>query len=219
MGDELVQAPVNTCTCLMISYSVGRVTMSRGGSRYGAGRPGWHVKAEHCRRIDARRWAREGMLHAGRAGGWGWNDSETGELVASIGYAVSTHSLKLDYKMDQTPMSQHVPLLTTPCHYGGTRHWFGCPSCGKRVANLFLRHRGFACRKCNRIVYASQSEDGLGRLWRMQAKLEARLEENWQRPKGMHQSTYDLLSDRIFDCEERRDAGLVVLLGRLGWSG
>lgn len=200
---------------LMISYSVERLTMGTGGTRYGAGRPGWHVKAEHCRSIDARRWAREGILQAGRSGGWAWTEPHTGKQTASISYLVAADAVALIYSMNGMPVRQHVPILTTDCNYGGQRHWFGCPGCGKRVAVLYLRNRGFACRKCNRVAYASQSADGLDRTWRKQSKIERRLGGNWQRPKGMHQSTHDRLLKVIYDCEGRRDAALASFVDRL----
>lgn len=88
--------------------------MARGGSRYGAGRPGWHVKAEHCRSIDARRWQREGILQAGRFGGWAWTDADTGEQVASIGYSTEPGTVVLNYTMNDKPMQQRVHILGTP---------------------------------------------------------------------------------------------------------
>lgn len=193
--------------------------MGTGGMRWGAGRPGRHVKAEHCRSIDARRWARDGILQAGRSGGWAWTDPDTGERLASIGYSVGPEAVTLIYSMGDTPMRQHVPILATACNYGGQRYWFGCPWCGKRVANLFLRHRGFACRKCNRIAYASQSEDALGRTWRKQSKIEQRLGEYWQRPTGMHQATRDRLIAAMMECEERREDRLELFMQQRGWPG
>lgn len=193
--------------------------MGTGGMRYGAGRPGWHVKAEHCRNIDARRWTREGILQAGRSGGWAWTDPDTGKQTASIGYSVAADAVTLIYSMNGTPTRQHVPILATGCNFGGQRHWFGCPGCGKRVAVLYLRNRGFACRKCNRIAYASQSDDELDRAWRRQHKIEQRLGDGWQRPKGMHKTTHERLLDVIAECEERRDAGLATFMQRHGWPG
>ena len=52
--------------------------MGTGGTRYGAGRPAQHAKAEHCKRLDVRRWHREGVLQAGVSGSWVWSDSATG---------------------------------------------------------------------------------------------------------------------------------------------
>lgn len=189
--------------------------MGRGGMRYNAGRPGWHVKAEHCRRIDARRWQREGILAGGRAGTWAWTDAETGEQLASIGYRSEPSTVVLSYNLNDKLVKQWLPILHTPCHFGGLRHWFGCPSCARRVAVLFLRSNGFLCRHCNRVAYASQSDDEIGRIWRVQAKIEVRLGKHWQRPRGMHQTTHERLVSRILDCELRRDEALAATIGRM----
>ncbi len=101
---------------------------------------------------------------------------------------------------------------TTPCTYGGTRPWFVCPIRGERVATLFLRGGRFAWRHCQRIVYASQSDDALGRTWRKQQRFEAELGEHWQRPKSMHQTTHSRLLSIIWDWEERREEALFVFL-------
>ena len=76
------------------------------------------------------------------------------------------------------------------------------------MAVLYLRTNGFACRCCQRVAYASQSGDDLDRGWRRQRKAEAKLGENWQRPKGMHDTTHRRLLSTIWDCEERRDVAL-----------
>lgn len=190
--------------------------MGRGGMRWGAGRPGWHIKAEHCRRIDVRRWHRDGLLRPGISTSWIWTDGETGERLASIGFSVADHHVTLSYSINGAPAMQHVPLERTPCHYGGTRPWFHCPRCSRRVAVLFLRSNGFACRHCQRVAYASQSDDLCGRTWRRQAKLEARLGPNWQRPKGMHHRTRTQLLEGIFECEEVREDTLARFLARMG---
>lgn len=188
--------------------------MGTGGMRWGAGRPGWHVKAEHCRSIDARRWAREGILRGPRSGGWAW--WVDGEKTGSIGYASDGHAVTLTYALNGEPMRQRVPILSTPCTYGGKRLWFGCPRCGRRVAMLYLRTLGFGCRRCCQIAYASQSEDAIGRAWRKESKIERKLGDGWTRPKGMRQRTYERLLATVVDCEERRDAALVQFLSRLG---
>jgi hypothetical protein len=101
----------------------------------------------------------------------------------------------------------------TECNYGGCRPWFGCRQCGRRVAVLYPRQRGFACRRCNRIAYASQSGDEIDRTWRKQSKLERRLREHRRAPKGMHSSTYGRIVQAIMDCEERRKS--LVVPGKL----
>lgn len=182
--------------------------MGTGGMRLGAGRPGRHVKAEHCRQLDVRRWHRDGLLYPGVSTGWVWTDGSTGERLASIGFSVTDRAVILAYTLNGAPARQHVPLDRTPCYYGGTRPWFGCPRCGGRVAVLFLRSNGFACRRCQRVAYASQSGDECDRTWLRQRKAEAKLDPHWQRPKGMHRTTHRRLLSIVMECEERRDAAL-----------
>lgn len=182
--------------------------MGTGGSRYNAGRPAQHVKAEHCRKIDVRRWQHEGILQAGQAGSWQWTDPDTGKQTAAIGYRSDGNCVTVNYSIDGKPNTQTLWLTETPCTYGGARQWFACPIRGERVAVLFLRAGRFACRHCQRIAYASQSGDLCDRTWRKQAKAEAKLGPNWARPKGMHVATRERLLSIIWDCEKRRDIAL-----------
>jgi hypothetical protein len=182
--------------------------------RYGAGRPGWKGKAEACQRIDVRQMKRRGALNAGYSGSWGWHNSATGEPTGSIGFRVNATGLELMYSLNGEPKAQHVPLLQTPCNYGGHRPWFACPACARRVGVLFLRRGGFYCRQCARVGYYSQSEDTTGRAWRKQSKAEAQLGEDSARPKGMHHTTYERLISIIDQCEEAREIELAAFLVR-----
>ena len=189
--------------------------MGTGGMRYGAGRPVQRVKAEHCKQLDVRRWQREGLLRAGVVGSWVWNDSLTGARLASIGYSVGSGFVNLNYTVNDKASNQRIALTDSSCNYGGVRQWFVCPVRGERVAVLFLRAGRFACRHCQRVAYASQSDTALGRTWRKQAKAEAKLGPNWLRPMGMHFATRERLVSIILDCEERRDNALSSFLGSM----
>ncbi len=190
--------------------------MGKGGHRYGAGRPGHKVKAEHCRRLDVRDLARCKVL--GRPGhvGWQWSNRATGEVTGSIGIDVAPDSLKLTYSVNGESAEQRVELDRTACNYGGARPWLRCPLCGRRVGVLFLRGARFKCRHCANVAYGSQSEDSLGRAWRLQQKLEQRLGENWARPKGMRRSTREKIIERIFACKMMRENALATYLKRRG---
>jgi hypothetical protein len=188
--------------------------MGRGGSRFGAGRPGWHVKAEHCLKLDVRTLARRKLL-GGASFSWSWSNTVTGEKLGSIGLTTRPGGALLHFSSGGTPVSQDICIINTPCHFGGLRPWFQCPRCWRRVGVLFLRSSNFMCRHCGRVAYASQSEDDMGRAWIKQHKLERRLDEDWQRPRGMHRATYERIIDKIMSCEEARDAAMCVLLGRL----
>jgi hypothetical protein len=188
-----------------------------GGIRYGAGRPGWHVKAEHCLRLDVRDMARHKLLAGGTYGcTWRWTNTATGESSGSISLWVTADAMRLKFTTNELPAQQHVPIDRTACNYGGTRPWFRCPRCDARVAVLYLRGGRFICRRCGSVAYGSQSDDTFGRIWRRQYKLERRLGDNWARPKRMHRRTHERLFDAICECEQARDSALEIALARWG---
>jgi hypothetical protein len=190
--------------------------MARGGSRCGAGRPGWHGKAEQFRHIDVRRFQRENMLRGG-SWSWQWRDTETQKVVSSIGIIGSTSHITLSYSVGDQSICDRVNISRTACGLGGSRAWFHCPRCSARVAKLYLRQGRFACRGCQRLAYSSQSEDAIGRIWRQQNKVEAKLEHRWQRPKHMHHRTYHRLLSRLFKLEEAREDAFALAVARMGW--
>ena len=70
--------------------------MSRGGMRFGAGRPSHKVKAEHLQRVEIGRWHRGGYLRAGRSFTWSWHRGD--EPTGNIGVLVhGADSLALQY--------------------------------------------------------------------------------------------------------------------------
>jgi len=52
-------------------------------------------------------------------------------------------------------------------------------------------------------------------MLRKQSKIEALLDDRWQRPKGMRHRTYQALLDRLNDCEVRGDAAFIDTAARL----
>lgn len=192
--------------------------MAKGGSRLGAGRPAYKVKGEQLQRVDVRVWARKGLLTGNRFFNWSWNRG--GEPTGSIGVNVTPQSaVTLDYSLTQNgerrSISERVALIYKPCNFGGARPWFQCPRCARQVAVLYMRSGRFACRHCQRVSYSSQSEDEMARTWREQRRIEEKIGEDWQRPKGMRQRTYERLMDRLTDCEMRRDEAFCVAAARL----
>lgn len=188
--------------------------MPKGGWRWNAGRPGWKRKAEQSLRLDVRDLQRCGRLKPGTAFSWHWSYGD--EPAGSIGIGVEAGRVVLRYVWTPqggaaTPIECPIPLIETPCHYGGTRLWFACPCCGRRCAVVYFGGRVYACRKCLNVAYASQSEDQTNRLWRKQRKIERKLSggagewNRWQKPKGMHQATFDRLREQVYECEAARD--------------
>lgn len=192
--------------------------MAKGGSRLGAGRPGYKVKGEQLHRVDVRVWARQGQISRAHAFSWSWYRG--GEPTGSIGVTVFPQSaVRLIYTMtadgEKRNIDERVALIYKPCNFGGARPWFQCPRCARQVAVLYMRSGRMACRHCQRVAYSSQSEDVMARTWREQRRIEDRLGDDWQRPKGMRQCTYGRLMDRLASCEQRREEAFCVAAQRL----
>ncbi|MEP6342233.1 MAG: hypothetical protein ABJ275_02880 [Maricaulaceae bacterium] len=93
-------------------------------------------------------------------------------------------------------INQHIPLTQTPCNYGGSRKWFLCPDCDRRVGVLYYQTQ-FKCRHCTNLYYESQYKPESSRLFSKARKIRRDLggSENMsepfpERPKGMHVNTY-----------------------------
>jgi hypothetical protein len=192
--------------------------MSRGGARWGAGRPATKAQAEQLARVDVRLWAAQGLLKKEARFNWSWTRGGTPSGSVSV-WVTPPHGVTLQYMLtvngDQRTVTESITLDHMPCRFGGTRPWFRCPLCAMRVAVLYLRRGRFACRHCQRVAYASQSEDELGRAWRKQSRLEARLGDHWTRPKGMRLRTYQRLFKAVIECEQKREDALAVFAARL----
>lgn len=153
---------------------------------FGSGRYGGKLLCESCCWFDARRWAREGLLVAGKAFSVTWSNG------SNINVQTYQGRVELRYSFNGQSNSTHaVRVLETPCNFGGTRYWFGCTRCGNRCAKLFLRNGRFACRACQRLRYRSQSLDAIGRQHLAHGRLEAKLAQDGNKPKGMHWRTYE----------------------------
>ena len=182
--------------------------MGTGGIRYGAGRPAHNLKAESVPRVDVRLWARSGYFVSASYFSWGWNRG--GEPSGNIAVQSSPDSATLIYRIkdmyndEWQDKQQVVPIVRTGCGYGGSRKWFRCPVCSRRCELLYLRAYRFACRKCQRIAYTSQSGGPMDRLLHKLHKLRARIESG--RPNGMRCATYERLCDQCYVLEADVDS-------------
>jgi hypothetical protein len=132
--------------------------MSKGGPRLGAGRPAYKLKAENASALDVAYLSRHGHLVAGNWKRVCWQ--QYGEVrLEGLVKAFDGH-----VTVDIGFHTHWIGLTQTPCHFGGHRRWFICPRCNKRMGCLYMRHGRFACRRCNRISYESQSGDAEDRL-------------------------------------------------------
>lgn len=187
--------------------------MSRGGSRFGAGRPAFNVKAERCIRLDVRQLHRVGSLAPGAHRSWGWNMA--GEPAGNVGLRAELHALWVLCSINGKAADQRITIERTGCTYGGVRPWFLCPPCNRRVAVLYLRGQAFRCRRCAKVAYFSQSEDACDRRRRRLTTVAAKLPEDGSKPKGMHWTTFKRLQAEIDRHRARHDAAFVETALRL----
>lgn len=189
---------------------------------------------EDSRPLDIRRLQRAGVLTPGRWFGWQW--TLNGEPVADIQVRVDVGRVVLVYRyrrkgdIDWQDVEQAVRMDWTPCTYGGTRPWWLCPSCGRRVAVLYGAGKLYACRHCWKLAYSSQNESADDRAARRADRIRKRLD--WEpgilngigdKPKGMRWRTFERLVEEHDAFVRLSLAGMARKLrlfgGSLGGSG
>ena len=142
-----------------------------------------------------------GALKDGSRGTFSW---PIGDDPPTMAFRVESDRLILAYwvKLDDTwqHVEEFVELDRTPCHYGGERLWFLCPTCKKRVAVLYESGGRFICRHCADLSYRSKSGTREDRLRRKAGQIRRRLgasenlsEPILSRPKRMHRKTFERL--------------------------
>jgi hypothetical protein len=122
---------------------------------------------------------------------------------------------------------QSFTLTSRGRHFGGRQWYIVCPHTARNVRVLY-RPGGaprFSSRHAwgRRAAYASQFLDPVGRAWRTQAKVKARLiadedPDLWDlppKPKRMRQRTYDYWEARYDEAEDVLDGHLCSAVARL----
>ena len=174
-----------------------------GGFGSGRGKVGKRTTSEMWA-LDVRRLHRQGLLSPSQSYVWKW--SRDGEEFSSVRISIETDRLILNYRSRSSAgewqlMEHAVALQWTPCHLGGRRVWFQCPTngCRRRVAILFGGSI-FACRHCHELAYQCQREAQDDRSMRRADKIRQRL--GWAlgignpeggKPRGMHWRTFKRL--------------------------
>ena len=118
------------------------------------GRYYWDKKrtVEDCKSVSIRFLRKEGFLYGYCASSIVWTNRR-GEETASMSVVASTtygdSYVRLIYTMtdrntgQESPFDYKVPLVSTPCHFGGVRWWFVCALsrngvyCGRRVGTIY----------------------------------------------------------------------------------
>lgn len=111
-------------------------------------------------------------------GGWrsgvitmtnGWNTQKT-KINIVVNVFGTDNYIEFSYKQidrngEENEFNYKVPLVATPCYFGGKRYWFSCSAsrngiyCGRRVAVLYKEGDYFACRHCYDLSYESKNEN------------------------------------------------------------
>lgn len=107
---------------------------------------------------------------------WSRNGEQTGAVSIQSCIDEQDQYIRFNYTQtdrstgEKTDLDYKIPLVKTPCHFGGFRYWFQCPwyangvYCGRRVGVLYLGGKYFACRHCYNLTYNSRNLGGISKL-------------------------------------------------------
>lgn len=174
--------------------------MSRGGSRYGAGRPATRPRIEDCAVLDVRRLRAKGAL---RPGDHGAIDVGHGPRL----WYRTMGDLVVLRRAPEGCVFQTVRIDSTRANLGvGQRWWLCCPreDCGRRCMRLYWPPRsanGFACGRCARVTYPSQRLSQFDMAKRRCDDLQAQLCQ-----ARMQDKTYLRLRRALVEAEQARAA-------------
>lgn len=161
------------------------------------------LKITDCCQIDIREMKRKWMLELLHFdGAFQWH---LAGFACPVSVTLARNGITIGQRDRQNNYIEYfVPMVSTDCHMNGSRPWFSCPECGRRAAILYSKAAGkFACRKCQRLAYPSQSKSVGVRAHRAANNIRRQL--GWKvgtanpegdKPKGMHWSTFEKLHTR-----------------------
>lgn len=126
-----------------------------GGYRWGQRR----IAVEGCFALDVNWFARHDVFTSTGRLRFHWDQA----VVGAAAFNAESFELVLVFQTDDNRLvDQRVRITCAPCSYRGSRFWFECPSCAKRVAKLYLPRcvvselpsaLRFACRGCWALSY------------------------------------------------------------------
>ena len=151
-----------------------------------------HQVCEEMHQLSVCRLARDGLLTGSGMITW----SRCGHVTGAISVQGDGDTITLEYVVDGQKVSERVLLDRTPVHLGGSRPWFQCPSCNRRVGMLYGGKK-FRCRHCHDLRYDSQRQGAglraISRIQKVRRKLAGTgnlAEPPPTRPRYMHERTY-----------------------------
>lgn len=140
-----------------------------------------------------------GFKHPGNTGRLWW--TFRGDCIEA--YRAEYDGVSVNLRCESGTQAQSVQLTSTSCNYGGQRHWFLCPDCGRRAAVFYLVANRWTCRVCGQVLYSCHQEGHAARLARRLRRIRSKLagssdllEPLRPKPKGMHWKTYVTLTNQ-----------------------
>ena len=186
------------------------------------------TKVEGSLALDVNVLAKAGCLQPGREAEWQWNHNSG--PIAAVEIVAEASRLNVSYNRygidAREPVIQAIDLIRVPRHFGGSgQTYFICPcgTCNRRAVKLYAGpHFRFLCRRCLRLLYASQYDTPLSRAVRRARKAEQRLGDmSLPKPKGkgMWLRTCERLLERAVVAEALVDEAVVHQLNKLlAWA-
>ncbi len=185
--------------------------------------------------LDLTRLNQVTQMATGSTSSWLWSHKSIGKVEMMV--AVFPRMLEVGARWVETEVncplirsassSESIHRTLLPCHFGGAREVWHCPSpaCCERVRKLYWDLGQWRCRYCLNLHYRCQSETEEARLERRLSKLHeclgwrgAILHPDRERPKGMHSQTFRRLSNSHNTFFERWTDLLIASLQKNRWS-
>jgi len=181
-------------------------------------------KVEHYLALDIRKLQDYGLLKPGTEGSVLLRSAD-GRQIATASFLIAPFKLRVQLEGVRCSLPTEIRIERTPCPFGGTRPWFRCRRCNARRAVLYGldEDNSFSCRRCMRLVYRTQDQTKLQRLYLKQDRIEAKLTGKYRlaRPKGMHWATFWRISRKLNSLlrkqEHLRAISARKFLDRHGW--
>jgi len=98
------------------------------------------------------------------------------ESLGTVAYEMPRYNLKAvlhesSYAVQYDGGEYTIPVEKLPCPFGGSRYFFLCPQCSKRMRILYCIAGRFLCRQCHNLGYWTQVLTPTTRCIIMQAKI------------------------------------------------
>lgn len=179
--------------------------------------------------LDLRVFKKKGWLKPNTTNSITW--SRNGNKIGNISYRLTDDTMTLLYNVrtrgeeEWQPIEEDIRVIKTPCHFGGERTWFSCPSCQRRVLILY-GDTYFRCRTCLGAVHPSVNETKMDRSRRALARYQVKLAPDIKlcandgvrhihKPKWMRYKTYFDLKMKGARKEDEMNQYFVESLGHL----